>query len=96
MGRHTPERHPMNERPLKPRGYVSSYDHDAPTPPVGSEWMWEKRRWKWSEIPVFVPAVQRGINIRVTVEEVKWNGEEWWVKVSGYWNDLGRFWEAVS
>jgi hypothetical protein len=53
----------------------------------------------------------------ITVTDVKWNGEEWWVETvadsrrpsgfitgirfgviagKSYWNDLSRFWEAVS
>lgn len=80
----------------KPKGRISSYDEDAPVPAEGSEWIWEKRARTWDEIPVLVPAAQREINIRVKVEETKWNGEEWWVKISGYWNDLSRFWQAVS
>jgi len=82
---------------------VNSYDHDAPTPAVGSRWIWEYGK----------PHAQETI----TVTDVKWNGEEWWVcsvadgtrpvgPVTGvrfgiipgkpYWNDLSRFWEAVS
>lgn len=82
---------------------VSSYDRDAPTPAIGSRWTWEAGK----------PHAQETI----TVTDVKWNGEEWWVEtvaddrpfrspvtrttvcvVPGkpYWNDLGRFWEAVS
>jgi hypothetical protein len=82
---------------------VNSYDRDAPTPPIGSRWVWELGR----------PHVQETI----TVTGVEWNGEEWWVctiaddrprvgfitgKTFGvrpgkpYWNNLSRFWGAVS
>ena len=82
---------------------VNSYDRDAPTPAIGSRWVWELGK----------PHAQETI----TVTDVHWNGEEWWVEtvaddrprrgpvtgrtfgvVAGkpYWNDLGRFWEAVS
>jgi hypothetical protein len=65
---------------------VSSYDHNAPTPPVGSYWRWNK-----------------GNGDRTKVVEVKWNGEEWWVRTVLYdppgadprWNDLTVFWEQV-
>lgn len=80
----------------KPRKWISSYDANAPTPEVGSEWIWEKRIWS-SDLPsIRRSPLMQGVNVRVAVEEVKWNGEEWWVKVGGYWNDLSRFWEAVS
>jgi hypothetical protein len=78
--------------------YVNSYDHDAPVPTVGSRWIWERGNETAEE------------TIKVT--DVKWNGEEWFVAtVAGprpprelnntvpgrpYWNDLSRFWEAVS
>ena len=84
--------------------HVNSYDHDAPTPAVGSRWIWERGK----------PQAQETI----TVTDVKWNGEEWWVEtvaddrnpagfITGqrlgvcipgkpYWNDLSRFWEAVN
>jgi len=65
---------------------ISSYDRDAPVPEVRSRWVWEAGR----------PGARQG----VTVTDVMWNGEEWWVQSQGssgrYWNDLGRFWEAVS
>ena len=76
---------------------VSSYDRDAPTPAVGSRWIWEANK-PWARQPI-------------TVTDVKWNGEEWWVETTGdpcghnlryppagqrYWNDLSRFWEAVT
>jgi antitoxin (DNA-binding transcriptional repressor) of toxin-antitoxin stability system len=80
------------------REYVDSYDRSAPTPEVGSRWIWERGNEIAQET--------------ITVTEVKWNGEEWWVKSAvdkrprrrlnstepdtPYWNDLGRFWEAVS
>lgn len=80
--------------PGVPKGRVDSYDHDAPTPQVGSRWVWESTQ------PL---ATERSV-----VTEVKWNGEEWWVKTNGpgspmfpssageHWNDLSRFWEAVT
>lgn len=70
---------------------VSSYDRDAPVPAVGSRWIWERGN----------PRAQ--VTIKVT--GLNWNGEEWWVEASvvhpplpggPYWNDLDRFWEAVS
>ena len=74
---------------------VNSYDRDAPTPAIGSRWIWELGK-PWAQETL-------------TVTEVEWNGEEWWVctisdgppRGSGilgkpYWNDLSRFWEAVS
>lgn len=77
---------------------ISSYDPDAPTPAVGSKWLWEPTK-PWAYEPI-------------EVVEVKWNGEEWWVRtearggmywwfrpiVTGSicWNDLSRFWEAVE
>jgi hypothetical protein len=65
---------------------VSSYDPGAPRPDVGSSWLWEPDRPHAYSV--------------IEVLEVKWNGEEWWVRTSGgdrgYWNDLGRFWEAVK
>lgn len=75
---------------------IDSYDEDAPTPEVGSRWIWEPKKDHARE--------------PVVVTEVKWNGEEWWVETEGsgrcfmlfggsppgrHWNDLGRFWEAV-
>lgn len=77
---------------------VRSYDRDAPTPAVRSRWVWEAGK----------PVARETI----TVTAVEWNGEEWWVQATAddrpvrhrsravpgkpYWNDLGRFWEAVS
>ncbi len=82
---------------------VNSYDRDAPTPAIKSRWVWEYGK----------PHAQETI----TVTDVRWNGEEWWVEAVAddrplrvwprrgefgvragkpYWNDLGRFWEAVS
>lgn len=55
-------------------------------PRVGSRWTWEPDK----------PHARQ----EITVAEVKWNGEEWWVLCDGeggrwrYWNDLGRFIEA--
>jgi hypothetical protein len=76
---------------------ANSYDCGAPTPAVGSRWVWELGDRRAQQ------------DVRVT--DVMWDGEEWWVElavtdlprwrsgvVSGghYWNDLGRFWEACS
>ena len=82
---------------------VSSYDRDAPTPAINSRWIWELGK----------PIAEETI----TVTNVEWNGEEWWVETVAdprprrgfvignlypparqrpYWNDLSRFWEAVS
>ena len=89
----------MSETTKHPRRRVNSYDRDAPTPRVGSHWIWE-RDLPWAKETI-------------TVSAVKWNGEEWWVESVGgqrparylsygvtpgssYWNDLSRFWEAVS
>lgn len=76
-------------------GYVNSSDPDAPLPKVGTRWVWE-----------IDSAAARAL---VEVAEVKWNGEEWWVGTvalmpdsypsSGRpveWNEIGRFWEAVT
>lgn len=86
---------------------VSSYDKHAPTPEVGSRWVWDAKR--------------SGETVEVT--EVKWNGEEWWVRTqlvhqapslsvtsrgwkianfpaepigSEHWNDLGLFYESCK
>lgn len=82
---------------------VNSYDRDAPTPAIGSRWIWEANR----------PFARETI----TVTRAEWNGEEWWVETIAdarprrgfltgnlypprrerpYWNDLSRFWEAVT
>lgn len=65
--------------------YVNSYDRDAPVPEVGTEWFWVEESGRREEIKVL---------------EVKWNGEEWWVRTTAgldssktYWNDIGVFWE---
>jgi hypothetical protein len=87
----------MSRRTIPKR--VSSYDRDAPTPAIGSRWVWEPRQ----------PFARETI----TVTEVEWNGEEWWVQTGSdrpapralalwrrgerrFWNDLSRFWEAVE
>lgn len=73
---------------------VNSYDRLAVRPRTGTLWVWE---------PVTAPAL-------IKVLEVRWNGEEWWIKtvsLADYttppalrrpaaenWNDLSRFWEA--
>jgi hypothetical protein len=89
----------MSDTAEHPGRRVSSYDRDAPTPAVGSRWIWERGSPHAEET--------------ITVSSVKWNGEEWWVEVvvgrratrspsygvvpgNPYWNDLSRFWEAVS
>jgi hypothetical protein len=79
---------------------VNSYDHDAPLPAIRSRWTWEPGT-PWARETI-------------TVTEVNWNGEEWWVCTvvddrplraalgaavvpgKSYWNDLSRFWEAVT
>lgn len=69
-------------------GYVSSYEPRAPTPAVGSTWIWEPNE----------PLARQAF----TVTEVKWNGKEWWVRTrsngeygGAFWSDLSRFWEAA-
>lgn len=78
--------------------HVNSYSKTARIPRVGSRWVWEIDNPGACEL--------------IEVVEVKWNGEEWWVKTErlheskqtlaalggarGYWNDLGRFTEAVT
>lgn len=75
---------------------ISSYDRSAPRPRVGSRWVWE----------IDLPHARA----LVEVVEVRWNGEEWWVRnrvllgsdMFGRpakplaWNDLSRFWEACT
>lgn len=75
---------------------MSSYDKDAITPQVGTRWVWEIDRPHAREL--------------IEVVEVRWTGEEWWVATKPLlrnpaypptgrdveWNDLGRFWEAVT
>lgn len=48
--------------------HVNGYDPNAKTPMVGSRWVWE----------IDKPLARTLIE----VAEVKWNGEEWWVKVT--------------
>jgi len=80
---------------------VNSYDRTAKTPEVGSHWDWRSGK---AARPLGVPVDQwkpRPIYERVVVTEVKWNGEEWWVRTDGprfgsRWNDLGVFWENVK
>lgn len=55
----------VSERP-RSAAHVSSYDHEAPVPEKGSVWMWEPAK----------PHARQ----RLEVTEVKWNGEEWWIK----------------
>jgi hypothetical protein len=44
---------------------VNSYDQNAPVPAIGSRWIWERGK-PWAQETI-------------TVTDVKWNGEEWWV-----------------
>jgi hypothetical protein len=64
---------------------VNSYDPDARRPDPGSRWLWEPTKPNAYE--------------PVSVIDVSWNDEEWWVKTGGpsgeHLNDLSRFWEAV-
>lgn len=73
-----------------PKGYVNTYDPDAPVPAVGSKWLWAS-----DQQPYPFGARERD----VTVVEVKWNGEEWWVRTTGpsgeHWTDANVFWEGV-
>ncbi len=70
---------------------IDSYDPDAKTPEVGSKWVWGRTQARWFPF---------GNKEPVTVVEVKWNGEEWWVRTRGprgvFWNDLTVFWEGVK
>jgi hypothetical protein len=72
---------------------VDSYDPGAQVPEVGSAWVWE------------LDAPHARCLIRVT--EVRWNGEEWWVKTVALlpapgqsagpcYNDASRFAEAAT
>lgn len=80
---------------------VSSYDREAPVPEVGSLWDWYNGE---TARPLGVPAEgwePQSIFERVRVAEVKWNGEEWWVRTDGptyglRWNDISIFWENVK
>lgn len=59
----------VTERPRaahRGRLWISSYAADPPRPAVGSRWVWEPRKEHARE--------------NLEVVEVKWNGEEWWVK----------------
>jgi hypothetical protein len=55
-------------------------------PKVNSRWIWEPDK----------PHART----KITVVEVKWNGEEWWVYTysdkygKAYWNELSRFIET--
>jgi hypothetical protein len=76
--------------------HVNSYDQDALTPSPGTIWVWEIDEPHAREL--------------IEVVEVHWNGEGWWVATKTLlrnptypptgreveWNDLGRFWEAVT
>ena len=74
----------MDTNPEPLRSHWDSYEPRAETPAVGSTWVWESNK----------PHARQNVEVR----EVKWNGEEWWVKTAGqsgeHWNDLSRFWEA--
>jgi hypothetical protein len=48
---------------------VNSYEKDAATPAIGSRWIWEPNKSFTREV--------------VTVTDVTWNGEEWWVLTIG-------------
>lgn len=66
---------------------VNSYDAKAPTPEVGSRWVWEPSH----------PTAREDI----VVDDVRWNGEEWWIATTGdrsgrCLNDVSRFWEACE
>lgn len=72
---------------------VDSYSPSARVPKVGSVWVWE------------LDAPHARCLVRVV--EVRWNGEEWWVKTeallplplpttSMVYNDASRFAEAVT
>jgi hypothetical protein len=71
------------------KGYINTYDPDAPVPAVGSEWIWAAKQRNYPF----------GSREMVTVSEVKWNGEEWWVRTRGprgeFWTDAEVFWEGV-
>lgn len=79
--------------------FISSYDPDAPRPELNSQWRFrhgdriEGLGTRESRtVPAYVVAI---------VTEVKWNGEEWWVRtfadVGGYkWMDLQWFWECAK
>jgi hypothetical protein len=85
-----------------PRG-VSSYDPDALVPEVGSRWIWEAGKphaqvtirvtdARWNGEEWWVCSVAEDVPPgppRVGT----WHGVE---PGKPYWNDLGRFWEAVS
>jgi hypothetical protein len=70
--------------------YISSYDHDAPIPKVGSKWTWAPDQ----------PNYPFGARENITVTEVKWNGEEWWVRSTGprgqFYTDVSVFWQGVA
>lgn len=72
-----------------PQGYVNSYDPEAPTPALGSQWLWANDQ----------PNFPLGSRENVTVVQVDWNGEEWWVQTKGprglFWTDVNVFWEGV-
>jgi hypothetical protein len=74
---------------------ADSYNPNAPLPKPGTRWIWEINN--------------PNARALVQVEEVTWNGEEWWVTTSTLlprtessppgaeslaYNDLSRFWEA--
>jgi hypothetical protein len=72
---------------------VDSYSTSAQVPEVGSVWVWE------------LGAAHARCLVRVV--EVRWNGEEWWVKTEALapeplqtigvvYNDASRFAEAVT
>ena len=76
---------------------ASSYDPGAQIPATGSRWVWEIDK------PHAIAVIE--------VTDAQWSGEEWWVRTKTllrnptypgdmgtgeYWNDLSRFWEAVT
>jgi hypothetical protein len=75
---------------------ISSYDPNSPVPEVDSEWIWEKGNF-----------YAEG---RIRVIKVKYTEGAWKVKTApvgrfvtaqrieneSHWNDLSRFWEAVT
>lgn len=72
---------------------TDSHDRQAARPVAGTLWAWEPGKPHAAAL--------------IKVTEVRWNGEEWWVRarilagsvtagLAGreYLNDLSRFWEA--
>lgn len=62
------------------------WDRSTPRPLIGSRWIWEPGN----------PDAE----VAVLVEDVRWNGEEWWVYLRDpngqvHPNEAARFWQAV-